>query len=417
MDGEATTPAAEATVSLPALTSYLRDVVPHAIGGGEGHLATALASREGISSLTKFTEDPSVTTLVISRTLTKEEDGTEEESEKDQGEKDADAGAAAMPPFLISTSIEYVSTRVASVAFVKKASSVAADKPLHTQLQIFTYSGAPYDVLHNIINGAVTPYFNSAVIVQRQAEKLGVKGVRKAMGDLELSLRQLQRDVQVPEVTLPIHPVVKEVIAKATAEGRKPTVQDFADKVEDSNFLNALQKGVTRWIREMQKVTRLDPDPSTGTTMQEISFWHNMDRALQALKVQRDSVEVVLTLEVLKQGKRFHATVGFDSDTGLQKALETVNNYNILIKDFPLNNLLAATDIDSIRAALIDIFSHLKKIRNTNYPVARAQALVQAISRDLNEQLLKVLTSQQLMHVSFDEFEHIVKDYSDVFRV
>ena len=186
-------------------------------------------------------------------------------------------------------------------------------------------------------------------------------------------------------------------------------------RVDDSNFLNQLQKGVTRWIREMQKVTRLDPDPSTGATMQEISFWHNMDRALQALKIQRDSAEVVLTLEVLKLGKRFHATVGyggcnspayvahficsFDTDTGLLKALETVNNYNILIKDFPLNGLLAASDIESIRVAIIDIFSHLKKIRNTNYPVTRAQALVLAISRDLNEQLLKVLTSQQLMHV------------------
>ena len=81
--------------------------------------------------------------------------------------------------------------------------------------------------------------------------------------------------------------------------------------VEDSNFLNQLQKGVTRWIREMQKVTRLDPDPSTGSTMQEISFWHNMDRALQTLKIQRDSPEIVLTLEILKLGKRFHATVGY----------------------------------------------------------------------------------------------------------
>ena len=71
------------------------------------------------------------------------------------------------------------------------------------------------------------------------------------------------------------------------------------------------------------------------------------------------------------------------------------------MKDFPLNGLLSAVDIESIRVAVIDIFGHLKKIRNTNYPVARAQALLQAISRDLNEQLLKVLTSHQLLHVRF----------------
>ena len=50
------------------------------------------------------------------------------------------------------------------------------------------------------------------------------------MGDLELSLRQLQQDVQVPEVVLPIHSVVKEVISKALEENRKPSVQDFADR-------------------------------------------------------------------------------------------------------------------------------------------------------------------------------------------
>lgn len=67
----------------------------------------------------------------------------------------------------------------------------------------------------------------------------------------------------------------------------------------------------------------------------------------------------------------------FDSDTGLQNALDTVNNYNALMKDFPLNSLLAASDTEAIKCALVDIFSHMKKIRNTKYPIARALKLVQ----------------------------------------
>ena len=35
----------------------------------------------------------------------------------------------------------------------------------------------------------------------------------------------------------------------------------------------------------------------------------------------RDSPEVQLTLDILKHGKRFHATVSFDTDTGLKQAL------------------------------------------------------------------------------------------------
>ena len=45
-------------------------------------------------------------------------------------------------------------------------------------------------------------------------------------------------------------------------------VSDFGEKVEDSTFLNALQNQVTKWIREIQKVTKLDRDPSSGTALQ-----------------------------------------------------------------------------------------------------------------------------------------------------
>ena len=50
--------------------------------------------------------------------------------------------------------------------------------------------------------------------------------------------------------------------------------------------------------------------------MQEINFWINLERALITLKEKRDSVEVNLTLDILKHGKRFHATISFDSDIG-----------------------------------------------------------------------------------------------------
>jgi len=75
---------------------------------------------------------------------------------------------------------------------------------------------------------------------------------------------------------------------------------------------------------------------------------------------------------------------------GLKQALATVNDYNPLMKDFPINDLLSATELDRIRAAVQQIFSHLRKIRNTKYPIQRALRLVEAISRDLSSQLLKV---------------------------
>ena len=42
--------------------------------------------------------------------------------------------------------------------------------------------------------------------------------------------------------------------SRCADENRKPRVADFGDRVEDSSFLNQLQNGVNRWIKEIQKV-------------------------------------------------------------------------------------------------------------------------------------------------------------------
>lgn len=103
----------------------------------------------------------------------------------------------------------------------------------------------------------------------------------------------------------------------------------------------------------------------------------------------------------------------FYVNLGLKQALETVNDYNPLMKDFPLNDLLSATELDKIRQALVAIFTHLRKIRNTKYPIQRALRLVEAISRDLSSQLLKVLGTRKLMHVAYEEFEKVSCNISE----
>ena len=142
----------------------------------------------------------------------------------------------------------------------------------------------------------------------------------------------------------------------------------------------------------------------------------NLERALLRIQEKRESLEVALTLDILKHGKRFHATVSFDTDTGLKQALAMVNDYNPLMKDFPINDLLSATELERIRSAVIGIFNHLRKIRNTKYPILRALRLVEAISRDLSNQLLKVLSSRRLMHVPFEEFEKVMNQCFEVFN-
>lgn len=301
---------------------------------------------------------------------------------------------------------------------MKKPPVLEAEKPLEDQVLVLKLSkdSSPYEDLHSAISAAFAPYFKSYIKVTGRAERDGDKMAEKKFAELEMGLLHLQQNIDIPEITLTIHPVVATSVKKALEEGRKAAVDDFIDKVEDSVFLNHLQSGVNRWIREIQKVTKLERDPSSGSALQEISFWLNLERALLRIQEKRESPEVSLTLDILKKGKRFHATVSFDADTRLKEVLATVNDYNPLMKDFPLNELLSATDLDKIRIALQGIFQHMRKIRNTKYPIKRALRLMEAISRDLMTQMLKVLGTRRMMHLPYEEFERVILNCSEVFR-
>jgi dynein heavy chain 1 len=111
-------------------------------------------------------------------------------------------------------------------------------------------------------------------------------------------------------------------------------------------------------------------------------------------------------------------SVSFLADTGLKASTEQVSKYNLLMKEFPINELLSAPDIARIGESLVQIFQHFnKKLRLSPYPVARALPLVEAISRDFNDQILKVLGSKRLLYVSYTEFEQTIDGCDKVFSV
>ncbi|XP_028159312.1 dynein heavy chain, cytoplasmic isoform X7 [Ostrinia furnacalis] len=415
LDGSENTPEAAnvVLVDFQDFANYLRraatvllpedDIVPPALNA-------ALDDKVNQDCIRKFASDPQVSSLYVQRFSSKEDDN----EQPTEGEEEKEAVT-----YQISNEVHFTSPRVAAFVCIKRGQVIEADKSIHSQLRLINLSdGSPYETLHAFISKTMAPFFKSYVKESGRADRDGDKmapSVEKKIAELEMGLLHLQQNIDIPEITLPVHPLVAAVIKRAADEGRKPRVADFGDKVEDSTFLNQLQNGVNRWIKEIQKVTKLDRDPSNGTALQEISFWLNLERALHRIQEKRESIEVALTLEILKYGKRFHATVSFDTDTGLKQALATVSDYNPLMKDFPINDLLSATELERIRLAVQQIFSHLRKIRSTKYPIQRGLRLVEAISRDLGQQLLKVLGTRRLMHIPFEDFERVMTQCFEVF--
>jgi len=87
------------------------------------------------------------------------------------------------------------------------------------------------------------------------------------------------------------------------------------------------------------------------------------------------------------------------------------------MKDFPLNELLSATDLDKIQESLVLIFGHInRKLKLSPYPIRRALPLVEAISRDFNDQLLRILTSQRLPYTPYDTFDRLLSQTMNIFR-
>jgi len=198
----------------------------------------------------------------------------------------------------------------------------------------------------------------------------------------------------------------------------RPNISHIPPKtLSDSSFLNTLHAHVNSWIKSIQAVTKLTRDVASGTASQEINFWLSLERALEGIETQLRSEEVNVVMDCLRNAKRFHATVSFMADTGLKDATDLVHKYNQLMKDFPLNELLSATDLDKIQESLHLIFGHINRnLKLSPYPIRRALPLVEAISRDFNDQLLRILTSHRLPYTPYDMFERLLAQTMNIFR-
>lgn len=289
-------------------------------------------------------------------------------------------------------------------------------------------SSSHYEVVHAVLHYALAPYFeantkNQQVVngTRGRAEvdaKTGIPVTKKRWTELELSLRHLQQNVEIPEVNLPLNPVVQQAIDTAASRGTRPSIDLIPPNLlEDSTFHNALQSNVNLWIKSIQVVTKMTRDANAGSANQEINFWLSMESALEGIEAKLRGEGVLLTLEILKQAKRFQATVSFTSDTGLKEAMEKVQKYNQLMRDFPLDELLSATSLERIPDTIAQIFSHLnKKLRICPYPINRALPLVEAISGDLDEVLHRLLPGTELVNKEYEEFKKLMTTTDTIFR-
>ena len=245
-----------------------------------------------------------------------------------------------------------------------------------------------------------------------------LEGLQDKIRDLDVALGQYRRSAfsQIPTVTLQVHPLIAEAAEKGT------TTTDFdalglSDKLQDDEFLNQVQSGVSQWIVQIRKVTVLPsstPFPSLESSsapdLEEVSFWTQLEAALQHIQSELQKPSVELTLNLLKAAKRFLATIALDNNTGLEAAMAHTTDVCHFLRNYP--SLEGANDFDKMATSMNAVFDHLPKVRSSRYyDLERTAKLLEASSFTLRKRMVSVLkeTSADLLWMDFDKYEQQVR--------
>ena len=250
------------------------------------------------------------------------------------------------------------------------------------------------------------------------------------MRELDVAIIASSRSARLPHIVLNVNERINAVVSKKQTDKVDWDVLQLRDCLNDDSYLNTIQTGVSQWIDQIRQITVLPSSTVNAsssfndmspiiTAIEEITFWTQLSTELQSIQDQLHSPGVEITVAMLRETKRFVATLALENNTGLEQAITITNDVNQFIKPYPIAQLQTAAhqkQFDPIATAMNAIFDHLPKIRQSRYyTLDRCAALLSATTTILRDSMLSVLQEQSnnsaggIIFLDYKEYENKIR--------
>eukprot|EP01061_Rhynchopus_euleeides_P030593 TRINITY_DN5081_c0_g1_i1.p1 TRINITY_DN5081_c0_g1~~TRINITY_DN5081_c0_g1_i1.p1 ORF type:complete len:4809 (+),score=2467.50 TRINITY_DN5081_c0_g1_i1:97-14523(+) len=308
-----------------------------------------------------------------------------------------------------------------TLALVKTSTDVQLDASRHLSHQTsfcVLSPGSPFDPFLRLMQSTFEPLL-SASIESRPKDRREKAEVMQSVEELLVNLSD-QSSMRIPQVDLDKHvnELVKQkcqaypdltptqVTGKIVAEK-----QSAVDKTWDAEYIATVNRQFQQCSKDIKSVVEMEAKRRSSVlsnAREEIKFWNDLYDTLVDLQKQLNKTgEWAVQLDLLKRSNRVFlpGVGGLEHESGLRECMATVKDYLALFQDFPLAKLHQARSIDQLQAAVEALFGYMNKHVKSQmkYPIPRMVNLIDAVTRDFNKQLLKIL-STGLLDMDYDVF-------------
>lgn len=250
--------------------------------------------------------------------------------------------------------------------------------------------------------------------------------LQKKFRELDSALEQCQRGTTVPRVMISIPTVIELASTTSTTSFLKGYLDKYNGSQVDNlfkdlkipestsstteiieEFANEVNKSTKLWPAEISRQTRLIDSAFPNTAEREINFWKDLEKKMVDTKEQLDSPGVLLTKLVLKRNNRVSEQLIREAESELDRCIEIVQVSVSFLRDFPIDDLQSATDLQKLSRTTTLCLQHFTKLKHSKYDFPRAIRLLEVIGAAIFTRMASLLKEKDVMNCTIEELRKI----------